>query len=81
MTGLNPKPAWSCLPFSSRKGWTRTHFSDVVEDFNKMKHNPVENGIESFVGLEHIDRESPGIKRWGLIADGTSFTTSSSPAG
>lgn len=36
--------------------------------------DPQSCDLERFVGLEHIDPESLRIKRWGLIADGTSFT-------
>jgi type I restriction enzyme S subunit len=35
---------------------------------------PQNNGLERYVGLEHIDPESLHIQRWGLISEGTSFT-------
>jgi type I restriction enzyme S subunit len=31
-------------------------------------------GIERFVGLEHIEPEDLRIRRWGFVADGTTFT-------
>jgi len=49
-------------------------FGDVVRNVNENERNPLENGLERYIGLEHLDPESLHIKRWGLIAEGTSFT-------
>jgi type I restriction enzyme S subunit len=49
-------------------------FGDVVRNVDVAERNPLENGLERYVGLEHLDPESLHIKRWGLIEEGTSFT-------
>lgn len=54
--------------------WRTVRFGDVVRNVNAVEHKPLENGIEHFVGLEHLDPGSLHIKRWGLVADGTMFT-------
>lgn len=57
------------------KGHRRTvRIGDVVRNVDITERKPLENGLERFVGLEHLDPESLHIKRWGNIADGTSFT-------
>ncbi len=58
----------------SRSGWRTVRFGDVVRNVNEAVRDPLTCDLERFVGLEHIDPESLRIKRWGLIADGTSFT-------
>jgi restriction endonuclease S subunit len=45
-----------------------------VRNVNVSERNPLDNGLECYIGLEHIDPESLHIKRWGLIEEGTSFT-------
>jgi len=37
--------------------------------------DPDANGFERYVGLEHIDPGSLRIRRWGDVADGTTFTS------
>ncbi|HEV2860526.1 MAG TPA: restriction endonuclease subunit S [Pyrinomonadaceae bacterium] len=56
------------------EGWQRVKFGDVVRNVDVAERNPLENGLERYVGLEHLDPESLHIKRWGLIEEGTSFT-------
>lgn len=68
----NPKKSRSTNPAPS--GWRTVRFGDVVRNVNSIARNPQLEGIERFVGLEHIDPESLHIKRWGLVADGTTFT-------
>lgn len=57
-----------------KPGWRIVRFGDVVRNVDVAERKPLENGLERFVGLEHLDPESLHIKRWGLIAEGTSFT-------
>lgn len=57
-----------------RNGCRTVRFGDVVRNINAAVRNPLEQGIERFVGLEHLDPESLHVKRWGNVADGTSFT-------
>lgn len=54
--------------------WPIVPFGDVVRNVDEAVRNPSDSELERFVGLEHMDPESLSIKRWGLIADGTSFT-------
>lgn len=55
-------------------GWRVVRFGDVVRNVDVSERQPLEQGLERFVGLEHLDPESLRIKRWGLIEEGTSFT-------
>lgn len=63
------------LEIALRKGWTRVDFGDVVKLSGERSSNPHEDGFERFVGLEHIDPGDLKLRRWGDIADGTTFTT------
>src|SRR4051794_3803961 len=58
-----------------REGWTRVCFGDVVKLSGERSGNPERDGFERFVGLDHIDPEDLKIRRWGDVADGTTFTT------
>ncbi len=57
-----------------KRGWRTVKFGDVVRNVNETEQHPLDKGIERYVGLDHMDPESLHIKRWGLIADGTTFT-------
>lgn len=57
-----------------KKGWTHIAFGDVVKLRGERSSNPEKDGFERFVGLEHIDPGDLKIRRWGDIADGTTFT-------
>lgn len=37
--------------------------------------DPATEGFERYVGLEHLDPGNLAIRRWGAVADGTTFTT------
>jgi type I restriction enzyme, S subunit len=54
--------------------WHTVRFGDVVRNVDEAVRDPQTCELERFVGLEHIDPESLRIKRWGQIAEGTSFT-------
>jgi type I restriction enzyme S subunit len=56
------------------RGWRTVRFGGVVRNVDEAVRDLQACGLERFVGLEHIDPESLCIKRWSLIADGTSFT-------
>ena len=57
------------------KGWRTVRFGEVVRDVNESERNPIDAGLERFVGLEHIEPENLHLKQWGLLADGEiSFT-------
>ncbi len=50
-------------------------FADVVRLSTSRTADPASAGIDRFVGLEHIEPENLHIRRWGLVADGTTFTS------
>src|SRR5512133_2573436 len=58
----------------STSKWPKVRFGDVVRTVDESVRDLQNSGLERYVGLEHIDPESLHIQRWGLIADGTSFT-------
>jgi type I restriction enzyme, S subunit len=53
---------------------TLTRFADVITLASTRTADPLAAGIERFVGLEHIEPENLHIRRWGNVADGTTFT-------
>jgi hypothetical protein len=70
---LRPNPEQARLPLFSRKGWKMTRFEDVVENVNETDREPVEAGIDRFIGLEHLEPGSLHIQAWGNVADGITF--------
>ena len=59
---------------SLKPGWARIPFGDVVRLCTDRSADPVADGFERYVGLEHLDPGDLTIRRWGNIADGTTFT-------
>ncbi len=59
---------------SPKAGWTRVAFGDVVRLARERASDPEEDGLDRYVGLEHIDPGDLTIRRWGNVADGTTFT-------
>jgi len=55
-------------------GWQMVEFGNVVTNSKETEKNPIENGLDRFIGLNDLDPGDLKIKRWGMIADGTSFT-------
>jgi type I restriction enzyme S subunit len=53
---------------TSRKGWPRVAFGDVVGLVRERSTHPASGGLKRYVGLEHLE---PGE---GNVADGTTFT-------
>ena len=51
-----------------KPGWTRVAFGDVATYVNDRVDNPVDAGVERYVGLEHLDSDSLVIRRWGSPA-------------
>lgn len=47
---------------------------DVVKLNTDRCADPAATGIERYVGLENIEPEDLRIRRWGSVADGTTFT-------
>ena len=60
---------------SHPKEWRTVRFGEVVRDVYEAERNPLDAGLERFVGLEHIEPENLHLRQWGLLADGAiSFT-------
>jgi type I restriction enzyme, S subunit len=59
---------------TSKTGWTPVAFGDVVQLVRARSADPEGDGFERYVGLEHIDPGDLRIRRWGNVADGTTFT-------
>ena len=57
-----------------REGWTRVAFGDVVRLSRERSSDPIAEGFDRYVGLEHLDPGDLKIRRWGNTADGTTFT-------
>jgi len=58
-------------------GWHVVKFGDVVTDVNRTTRDPITEGLNRIVGLDHMDSESLPLRRWDLLKDlpdGTSFT-------
>lgn len=50
-------------------------FGDLCREVKLTTKDPIADGYERYIGLEHLDSGSLKIKRWGLIADDNpSFT-------
>ena len=62
-------------PTTYKAGWTTVALGDVVRLSMERSSNPESDGFERFVGLEHIEPGDLRVRRWGDIADGTTFTT------
>jgi len=56
-----------------RSDWQRVHFGDIVENINDTC-DPVNEGIERYIGLEHLKSGSLHINSWGSVSEGTTFT-------
>jgi len=58
-----------------KRGSTRVAFGDIVRLSKERTSDPLADGFDRYVGLEHIDPGDLRIRRWGDVADGTTFTT------
>ena len=59
---------------SSPDGWRMVAFGQVARNVDVQERNPREDGIERYVGLDHLDPGNLHIRSWGDVADGTTFT-------
>jgi len=57
-----------------KPGWLRVRFGDVVRLNKETCKDPVAEGIERVIGLEHLEPEDLRIRSWGNVSDGTTFT-------
>jgi type I restriction enzyme S subunit len=57
-----------------RDGWTRVRFGDVVRLSTERCTDPLAQGLQRYIGLEHIEPGDLRIRSWGNVADGVTFT-------
>ncbi|WP_082584125.1 restriction endonuclease subunit S [Noviherbaspirillum sp. Root189] len=55
--------------------WRRVKFGDVVRLSKARSQDPLTDGIERYVGLEHLEPGDLRIRSWGSVADGVTFTS------
>jgi type I restriction enzyme, S subunit len=58
-----------------KKGWTKVAFGDVVKLSRERTNDPEAHGFDRYVGLDHLEPGDLKIRRWGNIAEGTTFTS------
>ena len=59
---------------STRRGWQRVKFGDVVRNVSESIAYPVSASVERAVGLEHLDPGELVVSRWAATGDGLTFT-------
>lgn len=57
-----------------KAGWRRVKFGDVVQLAKGRSQDPLADGFDRYVGLEHLDPGDLRIRSWGNVADGVTFT-------
>lgn len=58
-----------------KPGWRKVKFGDVVRPSKARCADPLAEGIERYVGLEHLEPGDLRIRSWGNVADGVTFTS------
>lgn len=59
---------------TNRAEWELVKFGDVAHEVKETSHDPIAEGIERVVGLEHLTPLDIHIRSWGNIEDETTFT-------
>lgn len=54
--------------------WNKVSFGDIAKCLTVATKDPLAEGLNRYVGLEHIEPGNIHIKSWGNIEDGTTFT-------
>lgn len=58
-----------------KEGWRIVKFGEIAKEVKGSTKDPLAEGIERYVGLEHIDSQSLRLSRWGIIEeDNPTFT-------
>ena len=60
---------------AAKTSWSKVKFGDVVRLSKARSSDPIADGYDRYVGLEHIEPEDLRIRRWGNVADGVTFTS------
>lgn len=55
--------------------WRRVKFGEVVRLSKARSQDPLADGLERYVGLEHLEPGDLQIRSWGNVADGVTFTS------
>jgi len=55
-------------------GWRSVTFGEVVRLNKDKSKDPEADGLERYVGLEHLEPGDSRIRSWGAVVDGTTFT-------
>lgn len=58
-----------------KPGWLQVKFGDVVRLSKARSQDPLADGFERYVGLEHLEPGDLRIRSWGNVADGVTFTS------
>ena len=58
-----------------KPGWRHVKFGEVVRLSKARSQDPLAEGIERYVGLEHLEPGDLRIRSWGNVADGVTFTS------
>lgn len=64
---------------SDKTTWQRVKFGDVVQLNRDRVADPLAEGVERYVGLEHIEPGDLRVRSWGLVEEGTTFTNAFRP--
>jgi len=59
---------------SLKPGWRKMKFGEVVRLSKVRSKDPLAEGYERYIGLEHLEPGDLRIRSWGNVADGTTFT-------
>jgi type I restriction enzyme S subunit len=62
-----------------KPGWRKVKFGEVVRLSKARCADPLAEGIERYVGLEHLEPGDLRIRSWGNVADGVTFTSMFKP--
>jgi len=68
---VSPEPKFGSLINGNCR---KVNLGDLAKESRATAKNPLEEGIERFVGLEHIEPGNLKIQGSGNVADGTTFT-------
>ena len=60
---------------SLQTGLRKVKFGDVIRLSKIRCADPMTEGYERFVGLEHLEPDDLRIRRWGNVSDGVTFTS------
>lgn len=58
-----------------KPGWRRVKFGDVVRVSKSRSQDPLSDGFDRYVGLEHLEPGDLRIRSWGNVVDGVTFTS------